>query len=159
MQVRAAEAELRHKLFPPNAWMKVLHFNVLTSCPKDELHQWFIGLYGEPLHTMDHAGAAMFMRSKPGCGTLAGPSLEWVAFWSPRPKRIRRKSRSEAARRAWKTKMPGSGQLKRKSRAEDIWHAYTCHIPVIYDCSVKHALQGIVWYPSPRNAYLHIGSD
>ena len=47
MQVRAAEAELRHKLFPPNASMKVLHFNVLTSCPKDELHQWFIGLYGE----------------------------------------------------------------------------------------------------------------
>ncbi len=41
------EADLRHKLFPPNAWMKVLHFNVLTSCPKDELHQWFIGLFGE----------------------------------------------------------------------------------------------------------------
>jgi hypothetical protein len=41
------ESELRHKLFPPNAWMKVLHFNILTSCPKDELHQWFIGLYGE----------------------------------------------------------------------------------------------------------------
>jgi hypothetical protein len=47
MQVRAVEAELRHKLFPPNSWMKVLHFNVLASCPKDELHQWFIGLYGE----------------------------------------------------------------------------------------------------------------
>jgi hypothetical protein len=43
----AAEAELRHKLFLPNAWMKVLRFNVLTSCPKDELHQWFIGLYRE----------------------------------------------------------------------------------------------------------------
>ena len=41
------ESELRHKLFPPNAWMKVLHFNVLTSCPKDELYQWFIGLFGE----------------------------------------------------------------------------------------------------------------
>jgi hypothetical protein len=41
------EAELRHKPFPPNAWMKVLHFNVLNSCPKDELHQWFIGRYGE----------------------------------------------------------------------------------------------------------------
>ncbi len=94
MQVRAAEAELRHKLFPPNSWMKVLNFNVLTSCPKDELHQWFIGLYGEhiiparsrPLNSdvptepaRDHAGAAMFMRSTPGCGTLAGPSLEWVA--------------------------------------------------------------------------------
>ena len=46
-QVRDVEAELRHKLFPPNAWMKVLDFDVLTSCPKDELHQWFIGLYGE----------------------------------------------------------------------------------------------------------------
>ena len=46
-QVRDVEAELKHKLFPPNAWMKVLHFDVLTSCPKDELHQWFIGLYGE----------------------------------------------------------------------------------------------------------------
>jgi hypothetical protein len=47
MQVCAAEAKLRHELFQPNAWMKVLHFNVLTSCPKDELHQWFVGLYGE----------------------------------------------------------------------------------------------------------------
>ncbi len=48
-QVHKLEAELRHKLFPPNAWMKVLHFNVLTFCPgpKDELHQWFIGLFGE----------------------------------------------------------------------------------------------------------------
>ncbi len=29
--------------------MKVLHLNVLTSCPKGELHHdpWFIGLYGE----------------------------------------------------------------------------------------------------------------
>jgi len=31
----------------PNAWMRVHNFDVLTSCPKDELHQWFIGLYGE----------------------------------------------------------------------------------------------------------------
>ena len=38
---------LSHKLFLPNAWMKVADFNVLTSCPKDELHQWFIGLYRE----------------------------------------------------------------------------------------------------------------
>ena len=38
---------MRHKLFPSNAWMKVADLRVLTSCPKDELHQWFIGLYGE----------------------------------------------------------------------------------------------------------------
>jgi hypothetical protein len=48
-QVHKLEAELGHKLFPPNAWMKVLHFYVLTSCPKDELHQWFIGFYGEDI--------------------------------------------------------------------------------------------------------------
>ena len=47
LQVKEVESRLRHKLFPPNAWMKVTDFNVLTSCPKDELHQWFLGLYGE----------------------------------------------------------------------------------------------------------------
>ena len=46
-QVKDEEHRLRHKLFPPNARMKLTDFNVLTSCPKDELHQWFLGLYGE----------------------------------------------------------------------------------------------------------------
>ncbi len=46
-QVKAQIWLIKHKLFHPNAWMKVLHFNVSTSCPKDELHQWFIGLYCE----------------------------------------------------------------------------------------------------------------
>ena len=46
-QVKEAESSLRQKLFPPNAWMRVNNFNVLTSCPKDELHQCFIGLYCE----------------------------------------------------------------------------------------------------------------
>ncbi len=46
-QVKDTEHRLRHKPFPPNAWMKLMDFNVLTSCPKDELHQWFLGLYGE----------------------------------------------------------------------------------------------------------------
>ncbi len=119
-------------VFAPNAWMKVFHFNVLTSCQRDKLHQWFIGLYiilaivhrktkvlqrtdlvtlnkDGILHPLlsgkavarvfkrlasaqarNHAGAAMSMRSTvsstPGCGTLAGPSLELVAFRSPKPK-------------------------------------------------------------------------
>ena len=49
IQVKDAESSLRygHKLFPPNAWVLVTDFDVLTSCPKDELRQWFIGLYGE----------------------------------------------------------------------------------------------------------------
>jgi hypothetical protein len=150
-QVQKMEAESTHKLFPPNAWMKVLHFNILTSCPKDELHQCFLRLYGEyitshrpPLHkgfctgttkaaralscpypqcwqngglpwagatlslhltllfrtsmlldrsrplnsavltdqARNLAGAVMFTRSTPGCGTLAGPSLESAGFRS-----------------------------------------------------------------------------
>ena len=46
-QVKEAESRLRHKLLPPNAWMRGHNFDILASCPKDELHQWFIGLYGE----------------------------------------------------------------------------------------------------------------
>ncbi len=34
----------------------------------------------------NHAGASMSMRSTPGRGTSAGPSLEVVAFRSPNPK-------------------------------------------------------------------------
>jgi hypothetical protein len=47
MQVKEAEHRLCHKLFPPDAQMKLTGFDVLTSRPKDELHQWFLGLYGE----------------------------------------------------------------------------------------------------------------
>ena len=80
MQVRAAEAELRHKLFPPNAWMKVLHFNVLTSCPKDELHQWFIGLYGEHIiPAIVHRYTQVLQR--PDLFTLdRNGEKEWVFF-------------------------------------------------------------------------------
>jgi hypothetical protein len=78
------EAELRHKLFPPNAWMKVLHFNVLTSCRKDELHQWFIGLYGE------HIIPAIVHR--------------FTKVLVAKTERIRKQSRSETARRAAETK-------------------------------------------------------
>jgi hypothetical protein len=79
------EAELRHKLFPPNAWMKVLYVNVLTSCPgEDELHQWFIGLYCE------HIIPAIFH------------SYTKVLF--AKTERIRRQSRSETSRRAAETK-------------------------------------------------------
>ncbi len=39
IQVKDSESRLRHKLFPPNTWMRVTNFNFLISCPKDELHQ------------------------------------------------------------------------------------------------------------------------
>ncbi len=130
-RLRAAEAELRHnlKLFLPNAWMKVLHFNVLTSCPKDELHQWFIGLYGE------HIIPAIVQRYTQGI-TQGQPCL-WDQrlpnFGRPQPRvgglsvakteRIRRKSRSEAARRGWKTR---NARKRPAEEEESRWRYMTC---------------------------------
>ena len=48
------------------------------------------------------SGAARFMRSMHGCGTLAGLSLELDTF--QKTAKIRRKSRSETSRRGWKTR-------------------------------------------------------
>ena len=46
-KVGDAERELRHKLLPKNAWLRVKFFELFSSCPKDELHQWYLGLFGE----------------------------------------------------------------------------------------------------------------
>jgi hypothetical protein len=40
--VRDAEKRIRHKLLPRNAWMLVPYFELFMSCPKDELHQWYL---------------------------------------------------------------------------------------------------------------------
>ncbi len=71
----------------------------------------------------DHAGAPMFMRSTPGCKTLAGPSLEWVALSVLKTECIRRKSRSEAARRAWKTR---NARKRPAEEEESSWRYMTC---------------------------------
>jgi hypothetical protein len=108
MQVRAAEAELRHKLLPPNAWMKVLYFNGLTSCPKDDgLLDFTLSTSYQPSCTATHKGSRRgshvyeinawmwnFGRHQPGVGGLLVAKTD----------KIRNKSRYEAARRAWKTK-------------------------------------------------------
>jgi hypothetical protein len=62
-QVKDAEHRLRHKQFPPIAWMKLMDFKVLTSCPEDKLHQWFLGLYGEHIiPAMVHRYTQMLQR-------------------------------------------------------------------------------------------------
>jgi len=40
--VKDAEKRIRHKLLPRNAWMLVPYFELFMSCPKDELHQWYL---------------------------------------------------------------------------------------------------------------------
>ena len=46
-QVKQVERELKHKIRPENAFHKCIDFNFIMSCPKEDLHQLFIGLYGE----------------------------------------------------------------------------------------------------------------
>jgi hypothetical protein len=44
--VKVVERRLRHRLLPRNAWRLVPFFEFL-SAPKDELHQWYLGLVGD----------------------------------------------------------------------------------------------------------------
>ena len=41
--------QLKHKLRPENAYFKAKEFEVILSAPKEELHQFLIGLYGDHL--------------------------------------------------------------------------------------------------------------
>ena len=79
----------------------------------------------------NHAGEAMSMRSTLGCGTLAGPSLELVAFRSPKPIRSAESpglKRPDALRRPGR---PESGVQLRQIRNRPA-EGYDMHIPDIY---------------------------
>ena len=41
------QRRLKHKLTPENAYFKAKDFNHIACAPKEELHQFLIGLYGE----------------------------------------------------------------------------------------------------------------
>ena len=47
MQVAKAERTLKHKLRPNNAIFKALHFDIFKCVPKEELHQFLLGLFGD----------------------------------------------------------------------------------------------------------------
>lgn len=46
-QVANVVRQLKHKLRPENAYFKAHDFDFILSAPKEELHQFFIGLYGD----------------------------------------------------------------------------------------------------------------
>jgi hypothetical protein len=82
MQVDRLVRELKHKLRPENAYFKASEFEFILSAPKEELHQFLIGLYGdhllpatmyeiekalrgpETIKGYDKNGAAMYIISK-----------------------------------------------------------------------------------------------
>jgi len=47
VQVAKAERTLKHKLRPDNAFFKALHFDIFKCVPKEELHQFLLGLFGD----------------------------------------------------------------------------------------------------------------
>jgi hypothetical protein len=70
----------------------------------------------------EHAGAAMLMRSKPGCGTLANLSRESVDFWWPRQQGY-----------ADSPSLKRSGALIRPGKPESVQlNGYDMHIPGLY---------------------------
>ena len=77
-----AEHRLRHKLFPPNAWMKLTDFHISTATDRRTLLSAAVPM----VLALPHGGAAMFTRSTPGCGTLDGPSLVWATSLWPKLK-------------------------------------------------------------------------
>jgi hypothetical protein len=84
----------------------------------------------------------MCMRLTPGCGTLNGPSLvlpvSLLLKW-------RRSARGHCAG-VLRQRAPGRpGKPPRVLlRPMDIWHVYSCHIPVISTWSVKDDLSALV---------------
>ncbi len=46
-QVDAAEKDLGMKILPKNAFLSCFNFDFLAALPREELHQFLIGLYGD----------------------------------------------------------------------------------------------------------------
>ncbi len=46
-QVAEAEAALKMKIRPVNAFFQCYNFAYLSGLPREELHQFLVGLYGE----------------------------------------------------------------------------------------------------------------
>ncbi len=68
----------------------------------------------------DRAGAAMCMRSTPGCGTLAGPSLVLVDFRWSKPKKLADVPGLKRPGALGRPGRPGSVPLTRRCPAEVI---------------------------------------
>ena len=94
---------------------------------------------------LHHAGAAMYMRSTTGCGTLADPSLELEDFLCPKLK-----GSAEGAG----PRHPGALGDQEGPHYGCRWDmisiclVYALHIPVRYSCWVKMHFEG--WYDVPR---------
>jgi hypothetical protein len=107
-----SQGRVQIQAFPTKCLDESLYFNVLTSCPKNELRQWFIGLYGEYImlaivhrYTQGIAQGQPCLRDQ-RLAVERRPQPRVGGLLVAKTKLFRRKSRSqsEAARRAWETR-------------------------------------------------------
>ena len=106
--------------------MPSLPFHTLASMLLDRSRPSNSGVL--TARSRDRAGAAMCMRSTPGCGTLAGPSLVLVDFWWSKPKRF---ADVPGPKRPTRLEDP-AGQEARRRRGGVHLKRYDVHIPFIY---------------------------
>ena len=78
MQVDQLVRKLKHKLRPESAYFKAKEFESVLSAPKEELHQFLIGLYGDHL-----LPATMYEIEKAlrGPGTIRGYDKNGAAMY------------------------------------------------------------------------------
>jgi hypothetical protein len=131
-QVKDAKHRLRHKLFPPIAWMKLTDFHISTATDRGTLLSAAVPM----VLTQPHGGTAMFTRSTPGCGTLDGPSLVWATSLWPK---LKSSDGSPCLR------LPSTaGQLSwlasdHYMNMHGIYMVYTMDIPCISCLTINHA--------------------
>jgi len=95
---------------------------------------------------LHHAGAAMYMRSTTGCGTLADPSLELEDFLCPK---LKGSAEGAGQRHPGALGRPGRPKLWLQMRYDKympgICLAYTCQIFMLS----KNAFWGMIWCSQP----------
>ena len=99
-QVKDAEHRLRHKLFPPIAWMKLTDFHISTATDRRTLLSAAVPM----VLALPHGGAAIFTRSTTWLWNFGRPQPRVGDLSVAKTEKLRRKSRSEASKRGWATK-------------------------------------------------------
>ncbi len=100
-QVADAEAALKMKIRPVNAFFKCYNFAYLSGLPREELHQFLVGLYGEYIVCFppDTLGACASQSSSSAAQTRVSTNIWWAmtcskefgyASWIVYPRWIRR---------------------------------------------------------------------
>ncbi len=83
-QVANAEAALKMKIRPVNAFFQCYNFAYLSGLPREELHQFLVGLYGEYIAAQARVHPQLLRQ---GCQQISGD--QWHARWIRRHRSLK----------------------------------------------------------------------